>query len=78
MAMRSRAWAALQLGEPPEHFDDDELELMIDVAREKARERYLYAGKLYGRPCREGKRRYDAYLEARAILGELIAERESR
>lgn len=62
----------------PLELDDDELEELIDATRQDMRRKYRRASKYYGHPCPEGQRRYHAYLEARAYLGELCAERENR
>ncbi|OQX66789.1 MAG: hypothetical protein B6A08_18680 [Sorangiineae bacterium NIC37A_2] len=62
----------------PSDLDDDELEEMIVRTREDMRRKYRRASQYYGHPCAEGQRRYHAYLEARALLGELCAEREDR
>lgn len=62
----------------PSDLDDDELDDLIDATRGDMQRKYRRASQYYGNPCAEGGRRYRAYLEARALLGELCAERESR
>lgn len=59
-------------------FDDEELEEFISWARKESARRYAHAAELYGQLCQEGKRRYQSYKRARALLHELIDELSSR
>lgn len=59
-------------------FADDELDEFIHWARRESARRHARASELYGILCQEGKRRYQDYKRARAILDELVDERACR